>query len=145
MPYHTSENNNNTLDEEVDPNRSCLLLHKTDAATRVEFVLSHQVLEVEVEDLKDLQDTLREMHNGDYFINANCIADTSVPVPADASAKHDDALEEELVELDRKAQNLELYGLTMMGIKKEVGNLHRCAAKEFQLGVDVNSPGKPIR
>ena len=120
------------------------------------------MLEVEVEDLKDLQDTLREMHNG---IRPRCVlslalgesltpelelANRSKPQTrccfrrADASAKHDDALEEELLALDKKAQNLELYGLTMMEIKKEAGALRSKLCRKDPLSPQ-HSPGKPIR
>ena len=84
--------------------------------------LLFQALELEVDELKDLQDTLRELHN-------------------DASAKHDDALEAELAELEKKSQNLELYGLTMNEIKREVGNIHRNMRPK---GMN-NDPRSPIR
>ena len=59
-------------------------------------------MEYEVEDLEDLQVTLRALHS-------------------EASEKHDDALSLELKNLESKSDNLELYGLTMMQLKQEVG------------------------
>ena len=48
---------------------------------------------------------------------------------ADASEKHDDALEAELKALENKSQNLELYGLTMLQLKQEVSSRARARVR----------------
>jgi len=74
------------------------------AAQLEELDRRERAVQVEVDAMLDLRETLRELHS-------------------EASAKHDEALTADLEELEKKTHNLELYGLTMMQLKTEVSAL----------------------
>ena len=61
-------------------------------------------LQAQVCEIQDIQATVRDIRRG-------------------LSGDHKDPLQERLDELDRKSDNLELYGLSMLELKREVSSL----------------------